>query len=75
MIPPEVRPLIALGYELVRLRQQFPTEADCKETLKLLAARHGIPYDAATITEALDILKRAKAPLFVLPQSRPRGPS
>jgi hypothetical protein len=75
MIPPEVRPLIALGYELVRLRKSFATEADCKETLKMLAARYGIPYDATTIAEALDTLKRAKAPLFVLPQSRPRGPS
>ena len=61
---PDGRKLVPLGYELVRLGQQFTTEAELKDALKGLAARYQIPYDASSVTAALDALKHAKAPLW-----------
>ena len=61
---PDPRQLVALGYELVRQGYRFGRDADLKDTLKDLAARHGIPYDAGTVAEALDVLRHAKAPLW-----------
>jgi hypothetical protein len=65
--PPTVQQLVPLGYELVRLGQRFDCEATLKDALKTLAARYGIPYDATSITGALDALKHAKAPLLERP--------
>lgn len=64
--PPDHRRLVPLGYELVRQGKRFESDADAKDALKAIAARYEIPYDAASITAALDALKHARAPLFVV---------
>jgi hypothetical protein len=61
---PDARHIIPLGYELVRQGRRFETEADCKEGLKEFCVRYGIPFDTPSITEAMDLLKHAKVPLF-----------
>jgi len=62
---PNARNIVPIGYELVRQGHRFETEADCKETLKDFCIRYGIPWDPPSLTEAMDLLKHAKAPLFV----------
>jgi hypothetical protein len=72
---PHPRHIVPLGYELVRQGRKFESDADAKEALKELAARYDIPYDASSITGALDLLKHAKAPLFLpRPHSSPLQP-
>jgi hypothetical protein len=61
---PDARHIVPLGYELVRQGRRFNTEADCKEGLKEFCVRYGIPFDTPSITEAMDLLKYAKVPLF-----------
>jgi len=61
---PDARRLVPLGYELVRLGQRFYADVELKIAIKELAARHGIPYDATSVTAALDALKHARAPLW-----------
>jgi len=67
--------LVPLGYELVRQGKRFETDADLKEALKDLAVRYGIAFDAESIARALDALKHARAPLFVLPPPKIARPS
>jgi len=72
---PDARKLVPLGYELVRLGQRFATDADVKAAIKELAARYDMPYDASSVSAALDMLKHAKAPLWdvvaIAPGQRP----
>jgi hypothetical protein len=67
---PNVRVLVRLAYEL---GERFETEADLADALKTIAARYRVPYDGASIGRALELLKHARAPLWMdAPQARRR---
>lgn len=64
---PNVRVLVRLAYEL---GERYEDEADLKDALKTLAARYSVPYDATSITRALELLVHARVPLW-LTDARP----